>query len=178
MKDDENKEKKGLSDKTMQMIALTALILTVFATFSSLYAGGNTNSSIFSQSKASNAWSYYQAKSLKEEMCHVELEFLELAPPEDADPEKLQQLKKIYQDHIDRYVAEKEQILAEAQQHEADRDKARYLIVGFKMAVVYLQIAILLVSLAGLLKKLYFWYGGIVLGLFGIYHFVTTMMIS
>ncbi len=171
-------EKKGFSERTTQLVALTALILAIFATFSSLYAGGNANNAILSQNKANNGWAYYQAKSMKETMCQIQLEYLELAPPKDIEPENLQTLKNIYKEHADRYLAEEEQIRAETQQHELDRDNFRNLNIGFKIAVVYLQIAILLVSLAGLLKKIYFWYGGIVLGLFGIYHFVATMMIS
>ena len=174
----ENNEKNDneLSKRTTQFIALTALILAICATFASLYAGANASKGILSQNKATDGWSYYQSKSMKENTYQVQLDQLELAPPANADPAKLAELKKSYQDTINRYQQEQEQISAETKQHEADRDRFLALNKGFAGALTYLQIAILLTSLAGLMKQKYFWYIGILIGAFGVYNFIATMM--
>ncbi|MBQ3435066.1 MAG: DUF4337 family protein, partial [Selenomonadaceae bacterium] len=58
----------------------------------------------------------------------------------------------------------------------ADRDHFRELNTGFAGSLTYLQIAILLTSLAGLMKQIGFWYAGIAIGAFGVYNFVAAMM--
>ena len=47
---------------------------------------------------------------------------------------------------------------------------------SFAGALTYLQIAILLSSLAALVKQVYFWYISIGVGAIGIYYFVSTLL--
>lgn len=179
MAEDKNKKNsedtKDFSKRTNQFIALTALVLAICATFSSLYAGANASKGILAQSQASDGWAYYQAKSIKEEIYKMQLEELEVDPPSNVDPEKLNVLKQKYQQTIDRYNTEQVDIRKDANQKEEDRDHFLALNKGFAGALTYLQIAIMLVSLAGLLKQIYFWYAGIAVGAFGIFNFVMTM---
>lgn len=170
-----SEDSKEFSKRTTQLIALTALILAICATFASLYAGANASKGILAQSQASDGWSYYQAKSIKQSMYKMQLEALEIDPPSNIDPLNLNVLKEKYQQTIDRYENEQIDIRKEANQKEADRDHFLALNRGFAGALTYLQIAILLTSLAGLMKQIYFWYAGMVVGAFGIFNFVTTM---
>ena len=174
-KTDEKKD-NDFSKRTNQLIALTALILAICATFASLYAGANASKGILAQSQASDGWAYYQAKSIKQSIYESQLDMLELDPPANSDPTKFEALKKAYTDTVDRYEKEQGEIKAEAQAKEKDRDHFLALNKGFANALTYLQIAILLTSLAGLMKQLVFWYAGIVIGAFGVFNFVTTMM--
>ena len=171
---EENKT-QDFSKRTNQLIALTALILAICATFSSLYAGGNASKGILAQNQASDGWAYYQAKSIKEELYKMQLEALKVDPPLNVDPMKLAVLEQKYQQTVNRYDSEKEEIRKEANQKELDRDHFLTLNRGFASALTFLQIAILLTSLAGLMKQIYFWYAGIAVGAFGIFNFVTTM---
>ena len=168
-------DSKDFSKRTNQLIALTALILAICATFSSLYAGANASKGILAQNQASDAWAYYQAKSIKQSIFSSQLELVELDSPTNSDPAKLAELKKNYNEIIDRYEREQDEIMAGARAKEAERDHFLALNRGFAGALTYLQIAILLVSLAGLIKQIYFWYIGIAIGAFGIFNFVTTM---
>ena len=162
--------------RTNQLIALTALILAICATFASLYAGANASKGILSQNQASDSWAYYQAKSIKQSIYSSQLEMLEIDPPSNSDPAKLEELKKAYNATIDRYEREQDEIKAGAQAKEKDRDNFLALNRGFAGSLTYLQIAILLTSLAGLMKQIYFWYAGIAIGAFGIFNFVQAMM--
>ena len=172
---DDNKD-KDFSKRTNQLIALTALILAICATFSSLYAGANASKGILAQSQASDGWAYYQAKSIKEELYKMQLESLETDPPDNVDPMKLNILKEKYQQTINRYDDEQADIRKAANQKEVDRDHFLELNKGFAGALTYLQIAILLTSLAGLMKQIGFWYAGMAIGAFGIFNFVQAMM--
>ena len=162
--------------RTNQLIALTALILAICATFASLYAGANASKGILAQNQASDSWAYYQAKSIKQSIYSSQLEMLEIDPPDNSDPAKLEELKKAYNDTIDRYEKEQDEIKSGAQAKEKDRDHFLALNRGFAGSLTYLQIAILLTSLAGLMKQIYFWYAGIAIGAFGIFNFVQAMM--
>ena len=168
---------QDFSKKQNQLIALTALILAICATFTSLYSGGNSSKSILAQSQATNGWAYYQAKSIKQSIYESRLEMLEIDPPDNVDPDRLDELKKTYADKIARYEQEKEEIRANTQAKEAERDHCLTLGKSFRGALTYLQIAIMLTSLAGLMKQIGFWYAGIAVGAFGIFNFLQTMML-
>ena len=169
---DEDKQ-QDFPKRTNQLIALTALILAICATFSSLYAGANASKGILSQNKATDSWAYYQAKSMKETMYRIQLDVLKLNPP--TDGQNVEALKAKWQSEIERYDKEETEIKDAAIAHEADRDKFLALNRGFAGALTFLQIAILLTSLAGLMKQIFFWYAGIAIGAFGIFNFATTM---
>jgi len=173
---DESKD-KDFSKRTNQLIALTALVLAICATFASLYAGANASKGILAQNQVSDGWAYYQAKGIRQTIYSSQLEMLEIDPPSNPDPAKLEELKKDYIETIERYDKERDEIKADTQAKEKERDHFLELNKGFAGSLTYLQIAILLVSLAGLMKQIYFWYAGIAIGAFGVFNFVQAMMI-
>jgi len=148
----DNGEKK-LSDRQTKLVALTALLLAICATFSSLKAGGLSNAAILAQSQASDQWAYYQAKSLKENTYKVQMDAI-----------------KLHKGQFD--TAQAEKIAAGYQ-----RDRSLELRKGFSSGLTYLQIAILLASLTALVKQIMFWYASIVVGVIGAYYFFSTMML-
>ncbi len=173
-KDMKQGDKKDLSKRTTQLIALTALILAVCATFSSLKAGGFSSKAILAQNQASDGWAYYQAKSLKENTYKVQIDQMKANPSLDA--EQRAALIDKYQQTVERYAAEEKEISEKAKASEASRDRFLTLYGSFAGALTYLQIAILLSSLAALVKQVYFWYISIGVGAIGIYYFVSTLL--
>lgn len=178
MADDKTKideeKKKEFSERTNQLISLTILLLTICATFSSLYAGANSRNGILAQNQATDFWSHYQAKSIKQTIYRSQLEWLEVDTS--GDPEKSAALVLKYKSEIERYEREKNEIKTNAMLKSVERDKRLSLNRGFASAVTFLQISIMLVSLATLLKQHLFWYAGSALGSFGIFCFVKTML--
>ena len=165
-------KEKEFSKRTTQLIALSALVLAICATFSSLKAGAFSSKAILAQNAASNGWAYYQAKSLKENTYKVQIDQMKLAAAT-LDPEETPKLMEKYQKTVDRYKAEEKEIMNEARAAEERRDKALALNKGFAGALTFLQIAILMVSLAGLVKQIWFWYAGLAVGAVGIFQFAT-----
>ena len=170
----EEKKEKEFSKRVTQLIALSALVLAICATFSSLKAGAFSSKAILAQNAASNGWAYYQAKSLKENTYKVQIDHMKMNGS--LDPEQKEKLMKKYQETVDRYKAEEKEIMQEARAAEERRDKSLELNKGFAGALTFLQIAILMVSLAGLVKQIWFWYAGLVVGVVGIFQFATMMM--
>ena len=178
-KDEEKKTEDGekkFSDRQMKLVALTALLLAICATFSSLKAGGLTNAAILAQSQASDQWAYYQAKSLKENTYKVQIDQIKLHEDQ-FNREQADKTIAKYQAKIEQYKQEEQEISETAKGLEAKRDHSLELRTGFSSGLTYLQIAILLASLTALVKQIMFWYASIVVGAIGAYYFFSTLML-
>jgi hypothetical protein len=167
----------------LNYLALTTVILAVCATLSTFKGGGFSTRSVLSQSRAANQWAFYQAKSIKGYLYELRKEDLELQLKTSGS--KIQKSvfeeyeKKIdyYSKNIKRYDDEKTQIQKEAKKYEALHDDAQKHSQIFGMAVIFLQIAILLSSIAALMKKKPVWYLGLIMGMIGIVYFINGFII-
>jgi hypothetical protein len=81
--------------------------------------------------------------------------------------------KKIdtYGQKLKQYDEDKAEIKKKAEEFEARRDLMQKHSGAFGMAAMFLQIAILLSSIAALMKQKYFWYLGMASGAFGLVYF-------
>lgn len=171
---DENKE------PWMNRMALATVILAVCATFSSFKGGGYSTLSVISQAMASDQWSFYQAKSTKQHLHELEadrlkLEALALPPGNPAAAAYAEKIKE-YQTSAERYSQEKKQIEAKAKELEQQRDDAKKHGRPFGLAIIFLQVAILLNSIAGLMKIRQMWWSAIPIGLVGIGYFINGFL--
>lgn len=167
----------------LSYLALTTVIFAVCATLSTFKGGGFSTRSVMSQSQASDEWAFFQAKAIKSYIYQMQKESLELkllelprsTPEEVANSYK----EKItdYKNKIAKYDQEKTEIQEKAKRLEGIRDEAQKHSQAFGMAVIFLQIAILLSSIAGLLKKKLVWYGGMVTGVVGLFYFVDGFLV-
>jgi hypothetical protein len=162
----------------LNFLALTTVIFAVCATLSTFKGGSFSTRSVLSQAQASNEWAYYQAKSIKGYIYDIQREKLELelkaAGKNSPKPVIEEYGKKIedYSKRVKRYDEEKSKIEQDARNLEKIRDDAQKHSQTFGMAVIFLQIAILLSSIAALLKKKPVWTIGLLTGVVGIVYFV------
>jgi hypothetical protein len=166
----------------LNYLALTTVILAVCATLSTFKGGGYSTRSVMSQTQASDQWSYFQAKSIKSYIYALQKEKLDLElkaagklPPQVA-AEYANKIEE-YNNKAKKYDAEKNEIQAEAKRFEQVRDAAQKHSQIFGIAVIYLQIAILLSSIAALIKKKAVWFLGVSIGLAGIVYFLNGFML-
>lgn len=160
----------------LNYLALTTVIFAVCATLSTLKGGGFSTRAVMSQSQASDQWAYYQAKSIKGYVYELQMEKFELDLKVNkgltrtlvADYEKR---IKAYTEKIERYEKEKEEIKKKAEDLEKRRDDSQQHSGAFGLAAMFLQIAILLSSIAALMKKKLFWFIGMGAGCFGLLYF-------
>lgn len=133
---------------------------------------------MLSQTQASDQWSFFQAKSLKGYIYESQKDQLELVLRERGKqlaPEAQQYIadrKGFYSSKIMQYEKEKAEITQNARNLEKVRDEAKGHSQAFGIAVIFLQIAILLSSIAALLKKKPLWFAGLLVGVLGIFAFV------
>lgn len=162
----------------LNYLALTTVILAVCATLSIFKGGWYSTRSVLNQSQVADQWSYYQAKSIKGylyELQKDELEFeLKTLGPK-APKSVVEEYKKkldFYSQKIETYKKEKSQIEKDARNFETARDDAQRHAEILGIAVIFLQIAILLSSIAALMKKKTIWILGLIVGAAGIAYFV------
>ncbi len=170
-------------EKWLNYLALTTVILAVCATLSTFKGGNFSTRSILSQTQASDMWAFYQAKSIKGYIYEMQKDKLELElkamGPRSSRPVAEDYQKRIdaYGKKIKKYDEEKATIEKDARNLEKVRDDAQIHSKAFGMAVIFLQIAILLSSIAALLKKKPVWYAGLVTGVLGLVYFANGFLL-
>ena len=158
----------------LNFLALTTVILAVCATLATFKGGGYSTRSMMSQAQASDQWAFYQAKSVKSniyEVARIQME-LEADGAAPARAEALRAKAADFAKKIAKYDAEKEVIQGDARKLEDLKAEAQKHSAAFGIAVIFLQIAILLSSIAALLKKKPVWWLGLVVGVLGIGFFL------
>ena len=166
----------------LNYLALTTIIFAVAATLSTFKGGGYSTRSMLSQEQASNKWSYFQSKSLKLYLYETQKDVLELDTKSMKKEDALvidAYNKKIleYEQSIKRYEKEKADIKKEAEHLESLRDEAQKHSQVFGMAVIFLQISILISSIAALIKRKYLWLIGIGVGAVGLIYFINGFLL-
>ncbi len=170
-------------EKWLNYLALTTVILAVCATLSTFKGGSYSTRAVMSQSRASDQWSYFQAKGIKGYLYDLQREKLELdlkaqggkVPHSVADA--YQEKIASYTTKVKKYEEERATIEHDARELEATRDRAQLHAKVFGMAVIFLQIAILLSSIAALMKKKPVWVAGLVVGVVGIFYFIDGFLL-
>ena len=166
----------------LNYLALTTIIFAVAATLSTFKGGGYSTKSMLSQEQASNKWSYYQSKSLKLYLYETQKDVLDLDTKSmknvevsvvDAYKKKISE----YEQSIKRYDKEKADIKKDAEHLESLRDEAQKHSQVFGMAVIFLQISILISSIAALIKRKYLWFIGIGVGAVGLIYFINGFLL-
>ena len=169
-------------DPWLNYLALTTVIFAVCATLSTFKGGGYSTRSVLSQAQASDQWAFFQAKSIKENVYRLQTEKIQLEAKLDADASAAK--AAIYKDAISAYEkkaasyeTEKAAIKAQAETWEKQRDDAKKHGEPFGIAVILLQIAILISSIAALLKRQLLWYLAVPVGLAGIVYFADGFLL-
>ncbi|HEY6010726.1 MAG TPA: DUF4337 domain-containing protein [Nitrospirota bacterium] len=160
----------------LNYLALTTVIFAVCATLSTLKGGGFGSKAVLSQAQASDQWAYFQSKSIKGYVYELQSEKFEMdrkAVKGSSGTLAADYEKRIagYREKIERYDKEKEEIKAKAEGLEKQRDDAQRHAGAFGLAAMFLQIAILLSSIAALMKRKLFWFIGMGAGSMGLLYF-------
>lgn len=168
-----------MSDETkpswMNWMSLATVILAVCATLSTFKGGSYSTQSVINQTLASDQWSFYQAKSTKQHLYELQIEQMKLQmlslPSNGKAVGEYQTVIDKYATEIKRYVMEKKDIEAKAREIEMLRDDAKLHGRPFGLAVMFLQVAILLNSIAGLMKAKRIWWSSVPVGIVGLVFF-------
>lgn len=147
----ELEEKKG--DPFTKRVALTTAIFAVFLAITSLGGSNAMKEMLLAQQQASDQWSFYQAKVIREHLYRQQKQRLELdlLEKDTLKPEAKKRYEALLQEtakEAERYGKEKKDIRKEAEKLEHERDVNRNKDPYFDYAEVLLQIAIVMASIS------------------------------
>jgi hypothetical protein len=157
-----DKEKR---DAWTKYVSLMVVALAVITAYGSLKAGGYSGKVLLSQSKASDEWSFFQAKSIKRSLAEMEAR--------SGTPESQAEAKQ----RADRYLQEQDEIQRKAKAYEAARDEAAKHGPPLGTAIAALQIAIALASVCMITKRKSLWAAAGFLGIAGLAYLINGLFL-
>lgn len=166
-------------EKWMTYMAITTILIAVAATFSTFKGGGFSTKSLLNQTLASDQWAFFQAKSIKSyiydfrrENLEIQVATLEKQKGNDTLIKKYNGMIADYKQKVKTYETERDTISKVAKDYENIREDSKKHSGKFGIAVIFLQISILLSSIATLSKKRFVWICSLILGIVGIFYFI------
>jgi len=168
-------------EKWVLWVALSTAVMAVLAAVAGLLAGHHANEALIERVRASDQWSFYQAKNLKEEIAvntDQLLSAITAGKPVtggDLRAAATSDGKPVIKDHdkdIARYEKEKQEIKKTAEEAEKASELHLNKHVPLASAVTSFQIAIAVSAIAILTKRKRLWYGSLILTGVGIVFFL------
>jgi Na+-translocating ferredoxin:NAD+ oxidoreductase RnfD subunit len=165
------KEKES-RDSWTKYVSLSMVFIAVFAAYAGQKGGGfssavmkQLNEATFNQAAASDQWSLYQAKGIKQSLAEGELDSVTVSGSH--DPKRLADLTA----KAKRYDTEKQAVMKDATGFEAKRDAARQIAekagqLGHEMSVAstLFQVAIAIGAVCLIMKRRSLWYVSLIFG--------------
>ena len=162
-------------DPLILPVSVTISTLAVLVALVTMFGHRAANEQILSQAKASDQWSYYQAKNIRWHEMEANADLLGgLAP---ADKEKTEALRQKYEKQAAKYEAEKDEISNEARKLEAERDVFGQRENRFDAGEALLEIGLVICSMTLLTKKKIFWFSGMGVAAIGVVIAVTAFLL-
>jgi len=168
---DEADELKEAAERAKEVrelapVSLTMAILAVLVATVTLLGHRAHTEELLLQTKATDQWSYYQAKNMRRN----NLEALDevLTALENTKAERAEEIHKHFREEIDKYRDQQKDIQGEAKELEAEVQKASRRADRFDLGEVFLEIALVVTSITLLTERRAYWYFGFVLAAIGI----------
>jgi Domain of unknown function (DUF4337) len=147
-------------------VAVTLSILAVLVAIATLFGHRAATEELYLQTKATDQWSFYQAKNMRLHAMQSVADLLDTLEP--AQKEKAETLREKYLQEAERYRQEMDGIGEQAKEFEKERELVGRREDRFDASEVLLEIALIICSLTLLTRKKFFWYSGIGLGVVGL----------
>jgi hypothetical protein len=148
------------ANPSLAPVSLTMAVLAVLVAVVALLGHRAHTEEVVLQGKASDQWSYYQAKNIRE---HEDDLFVASKSngASDADREK-------YAQEAERYKHEKDDIQNEARELERENGRERRRADRYDLGEVFLEIGLVITSITLLSGRRVFWHLGIGFGVIGV----------
>lgn len=156
----------GREDNSLAPVSVTMAIIAVLVAVVSLMGHRSHTEEVLLQARATDQWSYYQAKNIRRHNYEMGADLLALGEFKDkAGAEKV--LSK-YKEGAARENKEQAEIEEQAKELENESAGASRKADRFDLGEVFLEIALVISSLALLTRNRNFWYIGIVSAIAGV----------
>ena len=168
-------KEKERNEAWTKYVSLTVVIIAVIAAIAAQWSGKYGSRVQMSQAQASDQWSYFQSKSIKQHL--FEVSRTQLAKSANAaDPEVAKEQKK-FEDTVVRYEREKTEIKTKAEALERNRDEAGKRGGRMGLASSLFAVSIAMASICIVTKKKPLWLLAIGLACIGLFEMITAWIL-
>lgn len=147
-------------------VSLTLSILAVLVAGVTLLGHRTHTEELLVQARATDQWSFYQAKNIRRHNYEMFSDLLSIVKGE--DPARVADLREKYKKELERYDKDKQEIQSEAKGLEAERDLLRRKADRFDAGEGLLEVALVISSITLLTRRRIFWQAGMLVALAGI----------
>jgi hypothetical protein len=155
------KERKELAPVSFTMAILAVMVATV-----TLLGHRAHTEEILLQTRATDQWSYYQAKNMRRN--NLEALGAVLATMKDTDPERAAEVEKQFHEEIEKYRDQQKDIQSEAKGLEDEVRRVSRRADRFDLGEVFLEIALVVTSITLLTDRRAYWFFGMILAAAGV----------
>ena len=156
----------GRENPSLAPISVTMAILAVCVAVVSLMGHRSHTEELLMQNRATDQWAYYQAKNIRRHNYEMGTDLLALI--EFKDKEQATKVAEKYKSEAERYTKEQSEIEEQAKELEGESARAQRKADRFDLGEVFLEIALVITSLALLSRKQIFWFLGMISGVAGL----------
>jgi hypothetical protein len=156
-------------------VSVTISILAVLVAAVTLLGHRAHTEELLLQAKASDQWSYYQAKNIRlHEMQVVVDQFAVLT---NQDKEKTEVLAEKYKKEVERYEKDKDDISEKAKELENERDLVSHRADRFDGGEGLIEVGLVICSMTLLTKRKGYWFAGMLIGAAGVAFALTAFLV-
>lgn len=156
----------GRENPSLAPISVTMAILAVCVAVVSLMGHRSHTEELLMQNRATDQWAYYQAKNIRLHNYQMSLDLLALVDFKDKG--QAIKVSEKYQSEADRYTKEQAEIEEQAKDYERESAQAQRRGDRFDLGEVFLEVALVITSLALLTKNRFYWLLGMLGGVAGL----------
>jgi Domain of unknown function (DUF4337) len=165
----------GREDNSLAPVSVTMAIIAVLVAVVSLMGHRSHTEEVLMQARATDQWSYYQAKNIRRHNYEMAVDLLALG--EFRDKAAADKVLGKYKEGAARENKEQAEIEEQAKDLEKESAGASRKADRFDLGEVFLEIALVISSLALLTRNRNFWYIGIVSAIAGVAVAVTGLLL-
>ena len=164
-------------DSFERHVAVCIAVLAALLAFVSMRGDNAKTDSGLRTTEASNQWSYFQAKAIREHTLNVEINLLSAINPSALNVEVANALTMSAKQEIARYKTEREDIKAKAEALTDEASAFSDINDRCDLGALFMQIAIVILSAAILSRMNLMFYSGAALGLAGAVTGLSSLLI-
>ncbi len=151
-------------DPFEKKVAISIAIIAVLLSYISMKGDNAKTDAVIETTESANTWARYQAKSLKQNIKQLEVDMITLTSTTSPDAaKKTEELKT----EIVRYDSEMKELAEKAKEHQAEAKKGSDMNDRCDLSGLFLQIGIVIASVAILSGQRLFWYASLGLAVVG-----------
>jgi hypothetical protein len=156
----------GRENPSLVPVSVTMAILAVCVAIVSLMGHRSHTEELMMQNRATDQWAYYQAKNIRLHNYQMSIDLLSMA--EFKDKKQAAKVRDKYQGEVERYTEEQAEIEEKAKDYENESAGTQHKADRYDLGEVFLEIALVISSLALLSGKRIFWFLGVIGGITGL----------